>query len=114
MQSALDRSAISALLAFPFSGTARDTDFKVALASRLGLDAIDRVTPAIRRQPNGEAQVVIENLPGGGHATSGKIVFHMKERRKKMISSRMIGEISMPPRLGSRRRIGRSSGSVTL
>ena len=80
----------------------------------LVIQSIDRVAAAIRGQPHRQPDMTVMNGPGGAHATSGKMVFHMKERRKKIISSRMIGEMSMPPRLGSTRRIGRSTGSVTL
>ena len=41
-------------------------------------------------------------------------MFHMKERMKKIIKRTMIGEMSMPPRLGRMRRMGRRTGSVTL
>lgn len=88
--------------------------FEVGFALGVGVHAVDCVAPAIGRQANCKRDVVGECSPGLAHATSGKIEFHISERTKKMISSRMIGEMSMPPRFGSTRRIGRSSGSVTL
>ena len=46
------------------------------------------------------------------HTTSGATEVMRNWRRKKMISSTMMGEMSMPPRSGRILRTGRSTGSV--
>ncbi|MNT87120.1 hypothetical protein D3C72_2274880 [compost metagenome] len=76
--------------------------------------AVDRVTAAVRGQANGQPQVVGKGPVRQLHKNMGTMLFHIRERMKKMMSSTTIGEMSMPPRSGRMRRIGRSTGSVTL
>ncbi len=93
---------------------AGDTRLQMRLAFGIQFDAIDRVTAAVRGQPNGQPQVIGKGLVRRNHKNRGTMLFHIRERMKKMISSTTIGEMSMPPRSGRMRRMGRSTGSVTL
>lgn len=106
--------AISALLALPFSGTARHACPQMGIAVCGDFDALKTIAPAIRGEPDGEQHMIFGRAIGSGHNTSGARLVHNSERRKKMIKSTTIGEMSMPPRSGMKRRIGRRTGSVTL
>ena len=78
-------------------------------------DAVEPVGPAARRQPHRDPHAarrrrerqVEASEEGRGNIVSDQAL------RKYRIRIRMIGEMSMPPKLGRKARIGRSAGSVT-
>lgn len=66
------------------------------------------------RQPNCKFDAILRNLVPAAQKNIGAIDVAIKVRTKKIAISRMIGDISSPPRSGMIRRIGRSAGSVAL
>ena len=113
------RSAASAALASPSAGSARTRDQRHRTAVGEHADAVDRIASRPRRQPHGKEHAArLAPVAGAGGPTPaqtkaramlGRITLWMK----MMIRIRITGEMSMPPRLGRRLRIGRSTGSVT-
>lgn len=76
----------------------------------------NRVPCRFRRQPHKESDAVTlraEMRWLSGQTRIGAIVVQRNWRMKNMINKSTIGEISMPPRSGRKRRMGRSAGSVT-
>ena len=73
--------------------------------------------PVSDTQQDGNAQATIKGRKEGrfvrAHTSAGTMVVQINCRRKKMITSTTMGEMSMPPRSGMKRRIGFSTGSVT-
>ncbi|SOE16884.1 hypothetical protein SAMN05877838_1769 [Hoeflea halophila] len=66
------------------------------------------------RQPNRRFDAISDHIVPAGQMNIGATEVMIKVRRKKIAISKMIGEISRPPRSGMIRRIGLSAGSVAL
>ena len=105
-------SSITASLALPSSGGAVTAAFSAPLRdARARRDGRAAGREVDRHARGGAAQ---EHRIGGRHQwIAARRSTRRRLRMKNRPSSRMTGEMSTPPRLGRKRRIGRSIGSVS-